>query len=108
MEIIEQAFHSAENPMALVLDGVFVRVNKALTDYAGYEKGEIIGQPFTDFVVDKEQIKALHMKRLMGQSVPSLYQLEVNSKDGIVTANVLISKVVVNESVGVFVVLELP
>lgn len=108
MDIIEQAFQSADNPMALVLDGVFVRANKALVDYSGLKKEEIIGRPFTDFVVDKEMIRELHMKRLMGQDVPSLYQLEVNSKDGVVTANILISKITVNESVGVLVVLEVP
>lgn len=108
MDIIEQAFHSADNPMALVVDGVFVRANKALTDLSGYRKEDIIGRPFTDFVVDKVMIKELHMKRLMGQEVPSLYQLDVNAKDGIMTVNILISKVVVNESVGVFVVLEIP
>lgn len=108
MDIIKQAFHSAENPMALVLDGVVVRANRALVDYSGIKKEDIIGRPFTDFVVDKELIKELHMKRLMGQEVPSLYQMELNSKNGVVTANVLISKVTVNESVGVFVVLEIP
>lgn len=108
MNIIEQAFDSADNPMALVLDGVFVRVNMALIEYSGYKREEIIGCPFTDFVVDKALIKELHMKRLMGQEVPSLYKLDVNSKAGVVTANILISKIIVNESVGVFVVLDMP
>ena len=106
--IIEQAFNSAENPMAVVLDGAFVRVNKALVEYSGYSKDDMIGRPFTDFVVDEAMVKELHMKRLMGQEVPSLYQIDVKSKEGILTANVLISKVIVNDSVGVFVVIDLP
>ncbi len=108
MNIIEQAFHSAENPMALILDGVVVRANRALRDSSEYERGDVVGRPFTDFVADKEMIKELHMKRLMGQDVPSLYQMEFNSKEGVVTANVLSSKVTVNDSVGVLVIMELP
>ena len=52
LEMLEQVFNSAVNPMSVVLDGVLVRGNKALVDHSGYTKDELIGRPFLDCVVD--------------------------------------------------------
>ena len=52
-------------------------------------------------------MKELHMKRLMSQEVPSLYQAALKAKNGILTVNLMASKISVNEGIGVFLVMEM-
>ena len=107
MDVIAQAFHTADNPMVVVLDGKVVEANRALVEHSGFDEEEIIGRPFTDFVADGEMAGEIHLKRLMGKEIPNLVRMEMKGKDGAVPANLLISKVTVGESVGIMIVMEL-
>ncbi|MDZ7374528.1 MAG: PAS domain S-box protein [candidate division KSB1 bacterium] len=76
-----------ENPfegICAVVNGRFTLVNQAFCQMVGYEKHELIGQPFTMVLPSEEapRIIARYARRLQGKPEPNRYEVRLLAKSG--------------------------
>jgi PAS domain S-box-containing protein len=72
------------NYVVVVIRGGLIKfVNSAVTKITGLSKRETIGKQFTDFVSPEYEKTVLerYKKRLMDEKTPSVYEVEILSKD---------------------------
>ncbi|HMJ26483.1 MAG TPA: PAS domain S-box protein, partial [Pyrinomonadaceae bacterium] len=83
-ESYRDLFENAQDPIYIHdLNGVYVSVNRAGQELAGYTRDEIIGKNFADFMAPEyvELIRTNLSKKLEGQGLTA-YEIELRAKDG--------------------------
>jgi len=83
-ESYRDLFENAQDPIYVHdLNGVYISVNRAAEELAGYPRDEILGKNFADFMAPKyvEQIRTNLRKKLEGQGLTA-YEIELLAKDG--------------------------
>jgi len=70
--------------IAIVQDGLIRFVNPKILEIYGFTAGEILGKPFLDFVSPEYRSLVVdrYKKRISGEKVPNIYELEILAKDG--------------------------
>lgn len=78
-------FHSIPAGILLVQQGIIVDINRGALHHLGYAPEEVVGRNFLDFVHPevKKYMKDLHNKRISGKRVPSQYETDLVTKDGV-------------------------
>ncbi len=75
-----------QSPIAITLadKGKFIEVNNEFEKLSGYERNEIIGRCFLDFVAedDRRRIEGYYRNRLAGKEAPTRYVYKLLRKDG--------------------------
>jgi PAS domain S-box-containing protein len=76
--------NSANDGIIIVQDGFIQFINPRLSEMGGRSAGEVIGRPFTDFLLSEElpKIRKLHDLRMAGGDVPAKYELVLQKKNG--------------------------
>lgn len=81
-------------------DGVFILqdenivfCNRSLADLAGYNRDEVIGRSFFDFIApeDREEVIWSYNRRLSGELLPDSYEIRVLHKDQVTRIQVMMS-----------------
>jgi len=83
-ESYRDLFENAQDPIYVHdLNGVYISVNRAAEELAGYPRAEILGKNFADFMAPEyvEQIRANLRKKLEGQGLTA-YEIELRAKNG--------------------------
>ncbi|AIQ13411.1 diguanylate cyclase [Paenibacillus durus] len=102
LERSEEKYRELVNNM---LDGIFIIqdmqckfVNTALARMIGYEMEEMIEQPFDKFIApaQREDVLALHRKRIDGIDTPGEYESRLVHKDGIQEVDVILKAISIN------------
>ena len=80
----QSIFQLSKDAMAIVQDGMIIRVNPAISQIVGYSPEELIGTPFTQYIHPDELWKVIeyYNKRIAGKEVPIIYKTRVKHKDG--------------------------
>ena len=75
---------NASEAIFIVQDGMIKFPNKRSVTLSGYEEGELMRIPFSDFIHkdDKNMVIEMHRKRLSGQEVPAAYSFRMINKSG--------------------------
>ncbi|HNW98650.1 MAG TPA: PAS domain S-box protein [Bacteroidales bacterium] len=75
---------SAIDSIMIIKDGVIEFVNHVLTSASGYTANELIGQPFINFVSQKDRKRILqyYNKRISGDNTPIGYEANAILKNG--------------------------
>jgi PAS domain S-box-containing protein/putative nucleotidyltransferase with HDIG domain len=70
--------------IAIIQDGIFKYVNRRLAEIGGFSVKELIGFPSKKFISAANHSKAnnYHRRRIAGEDVRPVYELEVRKKDG--------------------------
>jgi len=70
--------------IVVVQDGMLKFVNPKLVSVVGYSIKELTSRPFIEFIhpEHKEGVMGIHIKRLKGEEVPTIYEFKVFDKDG--------------------------
>jgi len=70
--------------IAIVQDGLITFVNPKILEIYGFTAGEVLGKPFLDFVSPEYRglVVDRYKKRMSGEEVPNIYELEILAKDG--------------------------
>jgi PAS domain S-box-containing protein len=70
--------------IAILQDGLITFVNPKMLEIYGFTAGEILGKPFLDFVSPeyRDLVVDRYKKRMSGDEVPNIYELEILAKDG--------------------------
>ena len=78
-------FHSIPAGVLLIQQGIIVDINRGALHHLGYAPEEVVGRNFLDFVHPemKKYMKDLHNKRISGKRVPSQYETDLVTKDGL-------------------------
>ncbi|QWU14527.1 PAS domain S-box-containing protein/diguanylate cyclase (GGDEF) domain-containing protein [Paenibacillus sophorae] len=102
LERSEEKYRELVNNM---LDGIFIIqdmqckfVNTALARMIGYEMEEMIDQPFDKFIAlaQREDVLALHRKRINGIDAPGEYESRLVHKDGKQEIDVILKAIFIN------------
>ncbi len=74
----------ANDGIAILQEGKVVFANQKITDMLGFEIADVIDKEFIIFVPDesKEIILGNYQKRMKGEKVPSIYEIDLQRKDG--------------------------
>ncbi|MDT3426712.1 diguanylate cyclase (GGDEF)-like protein/PAS domain S-box-containing protein [Paenibacillus forsythiae] len=89
LERSEEKYRELVNNM---LDGIFIIqdmqckfVNAALAQMVGYEMEEMLEQPFDKFIAPahREEVLALHRRRVEGRNAPGEYETRLVHRDGV-------------------------
>ena len=83
-DIYSSIIEKANDGIFIVRDGVFKFVNKKMVEICGYEKSELISRDFRNLLSKESHviIKDRMQKRLAGEVVPNLYEVEIIDKEG--------------------------
>ncbi len=75
--------HAADG-IAVVQDGLFKLVNRAMIRMSGYEKEELLGMPFIRLLAPASQslVMAMYRDRMAGKDIPSIYEAKAVTKSG--------------------------
>ncbi|MFH0893980.1 MAG: PAS domain S-box protein [Bacteroidota bacterium] len=75
---------SATDSIMIIQNGIIKFVNKILVDISGYSLIDLIGQPFINFVVERDRplIKDYYTQRLNGINAPVGYEARAIMKNG--------------------------
>jgi len=75
---------SMEDAVFLIEDGIIVFANRLLAERLGYAAEEVIGRPFSDFLMPESRSLAmdLYRRRVAGEAVQSGYETDLLHKDG--------------------------
>lgn len=79
--IVEQA-----NQAVMIVQGGLLRyVNPKAGDLLGYPQHELISQPFSGFIHEKDRdiVMQMHARRINGEKLPESYTFRINKKDGV-------------------------
>ncbi len=78
--VVEQSRYG----IAIIQDGVFKYVNQRLAEMGGFSVKELIGSPSKKFISaeDLSKVDDYHRRRLAGEDVAPVYELEISSKNG--------------------------
>ncbi len=83
-ESYRDLFENAQDPIYVHdLNGVYISVNRAAEELAGFTRAEIVGKNFADFMAPEyvEQIRANLKKKLEGEGLTA-YEIELRAKNG--------------------------
>jgi PAS domain S-box-containing protein len=71
----------------ILQDNVLKFVNSIICKMTGFTKEESIGKPFLNYIAPeyKKIVQERYEKRLRGDAIPSIYEIEIVSKDGLKT-----------------------
>jgi len=74
----------AKDGVIVLQEDICQFANKAVWDITGYSQEEILGKTFFDkiHIKDKEKIKKIHKDRIEGKKAPSVYEIQIECKDG--------------------------
>ncbi|MFQ6109081.1 MAG: PAS domain S-box protein [Candidatus Aminicenantales bacterium] len=74
----------AKDGVVIIQDGICKFANKAIEDISGYSKDELVGKPLFDKVApeDRERVSERYKRRIAEESVPAVYNIRVECKDG--------------------------
>ena len=74
----------AGDGVALVQNGLLIFVNEKIPKLTGYPKEHFLGQPFTKLVAPEyvKLVEDRYYKRMKGEDVPQIYEVEALSSDG--------------------------
>ena len=74
----------ANDGVIIVQDGVVKFVNNRMADLFGYSVEEVQDTPFLNYVFpdERKRIKDLHERRLKGEDVPDIYEMQALHNDG--------------------------
>ncbi len=77
-------FRQAELGLAIVQNGIVVRVNSPTAEILGYSPEELMGTPFKQYIhpEDLPKVATYYNERLAGKEVPIVYRLRVKHKNG--------------------------
>lgn len=89
-----QLVENANDVILITQHGKIIFANNQIQTFFGYNKDEIIGKDFIDFLPPKEkkQVLEIHQKRLEGIEVPMIYETKI------INANNSISEVELNNA----------
>lgn len=85
---IEQQYsvlmEQAGDGVAVIQDGLIIFVNKKVEQLTNYPKEHFIGMPFTEAIAPEyvRLVKNRYQRRMKGENVPSIYEIELVTKDG--------------------------
>jgi len=88
LEEIERRYsvllEQAGDGVIVIQDGLLAFVNKKMEKLVGYPKEQLLGKPFTLLVAPEyvNIVKERYEKRMKGENVPQIYEVEVVSKNG--------------------------
>jgi PAS domain S-box-containing protein len=73
-----------QNGIQIAQDGISVYANEVLAEMLGYSIDELVGSPFANLIApeDLDWIVDRYRKRLIGEQVPSDYEVRLLHKDG--------------------------
>lgn len=79
----QSIFQLSKDAMAIVQDGMIIRVNSAISQVVGYSPEDLIGTPFTQYIHSDELWKVIeyYNKRIAGKEAPIIYRTRVKHKD---------------------------
>jgi len=82
--LYSQLIENAQTPIAIVQDEEIKFVNRAICSTFGYEKEEIVGTKFVNYLPESEVNKVLenYRRRMSGQRVASPYEIKIKHKNG--------------------------
>ena len=83
-DIYETVVEQSNDGIFVATDGTIVYANRRLREMTGYEAGELEESPKTRIIApsDEETVKKYHAARLDGDSAPSTYEIDLQTKDG--------------------------
>lgn len=75
---------NANEAIVIIQDGYIRFVNAKATKIMGYSKDELTSRPFTEFIHpdDRDETMERYLRRLRGDSVPSVYSTRIIDKEG--------------------------
>ncbi len=75
---------SSTDSIFVIVGGKIKYANKELFRISGYNKEQVIGQPFLNFVApdERKKVKKLYLKRLVGKKAPDRYESKAVIKSG--------------------------
>ena len=79
--LIEQA----NDGIAVIQEGVITYSNEALTRLSGFDKGEMIGRSFEEFIGKQDHLQTVkenYIHRMNNDSAPSIYESGIIHKEG--------------------------
>ena len=79
--IVEKA-----NQAVMIVQGGLLRyVNPKAGDLLGYPQHELISQPISSFIHEKDRdiVTQMHARRIKGENLPESYTFRMNNKDGV-------------------------
>ncbi|MBA7524851.1 Sensor histidine kinase RcsC [subsurface metagenome] len=98
----------AQDGILIIVNGKFIYANPVMSQMTGYEKDEILGQPFQKFIHPSEvsKITKNYINIMAGKEVPNIYDSKIVKKDGTV-ADIEINTSIINYSgeKGLFIIL---
>jgi len=74
----------ASDGVVIIQDGKIIFANRKASEIAGFSRDEIIGVPFEKLVDERyrEITKKRYIERMLGETVPSTYEIEIIAKTG--------------------------
>ena len=71
-------------PLGVIREGLLVVVSGLLAEYLGAPREELLGTQFLDHVAehDRERVRERHARRVRGEDVPDIYELDIVRRDG--------------------------
>ena len=80
----EVLVEKANDGICIIQDGIIKYANPKVFEIGGYEKDEIIGKHFIQFIApeEKEKVLQLYEKRTRGEKVEDIYETILIGKDG--------------------------
>jgi len=82
--LYSQLIENAQTPIAIIQDEEIKFVNRAICSTFGYEKEEIVGTKFVNYLPESEVNKVLenYRRRMSEQPVASPYEIKIKHKNG--------------------------
>jgi len=83
-EMYETLVEKANDGICIIQDGIIKYANPKVFEIGGYEKNEIIGKHFIQFIApeEKEKVFQIYEKRMRGEKVKDIYETVLIGKDG--------------------------
>ncbi|MCK9616750.1 MAG: PAS domain S-box protein [Lentimicrobiaceae bacterium] len=82
--LYQTLINNANDGIFITQDNVFKFVNASFCEITGYTENELINKPFNDLIIpeDHQKLMEIHLKRMRGEKVPSIYSTQGVAKDG--------------------------
>ena len=75
----------ANQTVMIVQEGFLRYINPKAEDLLGYPQQELISQPLSAFIHEKDRdiVMQMHARRIKGENLPTVYTFRMNRKDGV-------------------------